>query len=90
MTVAIVAVASIGFLMFTGRTDLRRAARVIIGCFILFGATTIANAVVGVLHPAPPPPTASEPPLAYTPAVPRPTSTDPFPGASIPDQRTNC
>lgn len=41
-TVAIIAVASIGFLALSGRVDLRRSATVIIGCFILFGAPSIA------------------------------------------------
>jgi len=86
-TIAILAVASVGFLMLTGRTDLRRAARVIIGCFILFSASAIASGIVGTLQPPPPPPHVAEPP-AYVPSVPKPTSTDPFPGASIPTQRT--
>ena len=85
-TIAILAVASFGFLMLTGRTDLRRAARVIIGCFILFSASAIASGIVGALQPPPPP--APEPPPAYVPSTPKPTSSDPFPGASIPNQRT--
>jgi type IV secretory pathway VirB2 component (pilin) len=87
-TVAILAVASIGFLMLTGRSEVRRAARVILGCFILFSAATIANGIIGILQPAPPPPTAAVPAPAYTPSVPKASSADPFPGASIPDQRT--
>jgi hypothetical protein len=87
-TIAILTVASIGFLMLTGRTDLRRAARVIIGCFILFSASAIASGIVGALPPPPPAPPVAEPPPAYIPSVPKPTSTDPFPGASIPNQRT--
>ena len=43
--VAIVAVASIGFLMLTGHIDLRRTAQVVIGCFIIFGASTIAAGI---------------------------------------------
>jgi type IV secretory pathway VirB2 component (pilin) len=87
-TIAILGVASIGFLMLTGRTDLRRAARVIIGCFILFSASAIASGIVGTLQPPPPPSLAPEQPPAYAPSVPKPTSADPFPGASIPAQRT--
>jgi hypothetical protein len=86
--IAILAVASIGFLMLAGRTDLRRAARVIIGCFILFSASAMAAGIIGVLNPAPPPPAVPEPPPAYIPSVPKPTSRDPFPGASMPQQRT--
>jgi type IV secretory pathway VirB2 component (pilin) len=87
-TVAVLAIASIGFLMLTGRIDIRRAARVILGCFILFSAATIANGIVGTLQPAPPPPAPEAQAPAYTPSVPKASSADPFPGASIPDQRT--
>jgi hypothetical protein len=83
---AILAVASIGFLMLAGGTDLRRAGRVIIGCFILFSAKAIASGIIGSLQPPTPPP--PEQPPAYAPLVPKPTSSDPFPGASIPNQRT--
>jgi len=61
---------------------------VIIGCFILFSASAIASGIVGALQPLSPPAPAPEPPPAYVPSVPKPTSTDPFPGASIPNQRT--
>jgi len=46
-TVAVIAVASVGFLMLTGRVDIRRAAQVVIGCFILFGASSIAQGIIG-------------------------------------------
>ena len=38
--VAVIAVASVGFLMLTGRINWRYGATVILGCFILFGAAT--------------------------------------------------
>ncbi|WP_083720486.1 TrbC/VirB2 family protein [Sphingopyxis sp. QXT-31] len=40
--VATIAVAAVGFAMLAGRIDVRRGARVILGCFIVFGAPTIA------------------------------------------------
>lgn len=43
--VAIIAVASVGFMMLTGRMNWRYGATVILGCFILFGAASI---VVGI------------------------------------------
>lgn len=43
--VAIVAIASVGFLMLTGRIDVRRAVQVILGCFIISGASTIARGI---------------------------------------------
>jgi type IV secretory pathway VirB2 component (pilin) len=89
-SVALIAVAGVGLMMLTGRVHLRRGATVIVGCFILFGAPTIAAGLrdavrardsdVAALRPAP-----VEPPLAN---VPRPTAPspgyDPYAGASLP------
>jgi type IV secretion system protein VirB2 len=43
--VAIVAVAIVGLLMLTGRMNWRYGATVILGCFILFGATSIVAGI---------------------------------------------
>lgn len=43
--VAVIAVASVGFLMLTGRINWRYGATVILGCFILFGAASIVAGV---------------------------------------------
>src|SRR5438876_155910 len=43
--VAIMAVASVGFLMLTGRMNWRYGATVILGCFILFGAASIVGGI---------------------------------------------
>lgn len=45
-TIAVLAVASVGFLLLSGRIDLRRGAQVVFGCFILFGASTIATGIM--------------------------------------------
>jgi type IV secretion system protein VirB2 len=42
---AIIAVASVGFLMLTGRINWRYGATVILGCFILFGAASIVGGI---------------------------------------------
>ena len=47
--VAVIAVASVGFMMLTGRVNWRHGAMVILGCFILFGAASI---VAGIQHAA--------------------------------------
>lgn len=44
-TVAVMAVAAIGFMMLTGRMNWRFGATVIVGVFILFGATTIVAGI---------------------------------------------
>ncbi|RYY25558.1 MAG: type VI secretion protein [Sphingomonadales bacterium] len=43
--VAVIAVASVGFLMLTGRMNWRYGATVIVGCFILFGAASIVAGI---------------------------------------------
>lgn len=43
--VAVIAVASIGFMMLTGRMNWRYGATVILGCFILFGAASIVAGI---------------------------------------------
>jgi type IV secretion system protein VirB2 len=46
-TVAVMAVAAIGFMMLTGRMNWRFGATVIIGVFILFGASAIVAGIQG-------------------------------------------
>lgn len=52
-TAAVIAVAVVGFLMLTGRIEWRRGLTVVIGCFIIFGATAIVagiRSVAGGMH----------------------------------------
>ncbi|CAN7219241.1 TrbC/VirB2 family protein [Phenylobacterium sp. LjRoot225] len=44
-SVAVIAVAMIGFMMLTGRINWRMGATVVLGCFVLFGATTIVAGI---------------------------------------------
>ena len=44
-TVAVIAVAAVGFMMLTGRINWRHGATVILGCFILFGAASIVAGI---------------------------------------------
>lgn len=44
-TVAVIAVAAVGFMMLTGRLNWRHGATVIVGCFILFGAASIVAGI---------------------------------------------
>lgn len=91
-TIAVVAIAAIGFLMLTGRLPVRRGLTVLLGCFILFGAASIAAGLRGVatavpaagVTPPAPQPTAAiglEPALVEPPVAP--VSGDPYAGASI-------
>lgn len=92
-TVAVVAVASMGFLMLSGRIDIRRAAQVVIGCFIIFGASTIAQGIMGGTNSLEgqqasavqaTPPQVSPPPPAPTSLPPK--AYDPYAGAAVPPQ----
>jgi len=44
-TAAVIAVAAVGFMMLTGRLNWRYGLTVVIGCFILFGATSIVAGI---------------------------------------------
>ncbi len=89
-TVGVIAVASVGFMMLTGRIDLRRAITVILGCFILFGASTIsaglrsaARAGVGdVVVESAPAPVFNPPPPGRRGT--NPNAFDPYAGATTP------
>ena len=92
--VAIIAVASVGFLLLSGRIEVRRGARVIFGCFILFGASSIAAGIMRAANgsdaqsgSAPPPP----PPPVYVPPIPanapvKASPYDPYAGAALPSR----
>jgi len=77
-TVAIIAVAWIGILMLAGRTNFRHGLTVIAGCFVLFGASSIAAGIQGAVegggeravHYIPPPPPAPAAPPPVTRATP--------------------
>ena len=43
--VAVIAVAMVGFMMLTGRMNWRHGATVIVGCFVLFGASAIVSGI---------------------------------------------
>lgn len=43
--VAVISVATVGFMMLTGRINWRHGITVILGCFILFGASSIVGGI---------------------------------------------
>lgn len=43
--VGVIAIAMVGFMMLTGRINWRAGATVVLGCFVLFGATTIVAGI---------------------------------------------
>ena len=88
-TIAILAVSAVGFMMLAGRVNLRYGLTVILGCFILFGASTIVAGLQASLSGADRGPVAyaaeAPPPMvAPPPAPPPPANRDPYAGASVP------
>ncbi len=47
-SIAVIAVASLGFMMLQGSVSIRRGAQLIAGCFILFGSAAIAQGLSGM------------------------------------------
>ena len=85
VSLAVIGFALLGFLLLSGRLPTRRAGRVVIGAFLLFGAPAIAAGLIlggsEVSAPPPPPPVpvATEAPRADLP----PANYDPYAGASL-------
>ena len=86
-----IAVAAVGLMGLSGRIEVRRAAAVVVGAFILFAAPAIAAALHSLaaggtaqapVEPAFEPPPAPPPPPP--PPPPRPRNPDPYGGASVP------
>ena len=88
-TVAIIAVAFIGFLMLSGRVDVRRALQVIFGCFLLFGASSIASGIMKTRY-ATTDPSAVDAARLVAPPVPAAVAAapyDPYAGAAMPSRQ---
>jgi hypothetical protein len=92
-SIAVIAVAAIGLMMLGGRVELRKGAAVVIGCFVVFGASTIVAGIQSAARGyteadgfvvAGPPPFASAP-RQMAPAIP--AASDPYAGASVPQNR---
>jgi type IV secretory pathway VirB2 component (pilin) len=90
-SIAVVAIASVGFMMLWGRFDVRRGITVVVGSFILFGASSIAAGIqsasgatdfAAVPDTEPPIAPPAQAPAAPPPAVP--ANRDPYAGAAVP------
>jgi type IV secretory pathway VirB2 component (pilin) len=93
--IATIAIAALGFMMLSGRLPVRRGMVAILGCFILFGAASMARTIrsglgdlAGAAEPpiaySTPPPPAPRP--ALPPAAPPRAPADPFAGAAVPSR----
>ena len=83
-TIAVIAVSWVGFMMLTGRVHIRHGLTVVVGCFIIFGASSIAAGIQASTAES----TAAAPqlpPSTPLPALPSPPANrDPYAGASVP------
>lgn len=86
ISIAVMAIASVGLLMLSGRLNLKRGATVVLGCFILFGASSIARGLHDLTGARSSPPamasadaTALEASLSTTPTG----TEDPYAGAAL-------
>lgn len=90
-SLAVLAVAGVGFAMLTGRLRIRNGGTVLIGCFVLFGSAVLAQSLLEFAEGSRnnqvpqaqadlfmPPPPALEPPK-------RQLSVDPYAGAALPN-----
>ncbi len=83
-SIAIIAIALIGFAMLNGRIDWRRGATTIVGCFILFGAPAIAQALIALSRTGTDEIVVADSARATAAEAPvRPPQQDPYSGASI-------
>lgn len=85
-SLAILAIAGLGFTMLTGRLPVRRGMTVIVGCFVLFGAPSIASGLLGTARVADDTAVLEDnitQPAAPLPAPGAQRADDPYAGASI-------
>lgn len=86
VTLAVVGIALLGFLLLTGRIDLRRSGRVVLGAFLLFGTPLIVLGLMQVGEASEAanvvPPVAAAEQEASRPPLP-PANYDPYAGASL-------
>jgi len=81
---AIMAVAFIGFTMLSGRLAIRDGIRVIIGCFVLFGASYVASSLSALAYGGTRTQTIVAPPTDLAPRAELPPADyDPYAGASL-------
>ncbi|PZU14320.1 MAG: hypothetical protein DI591_12235 [Citromicrobium sp.] len=81
-TIAVMAIAVLGIMTMSGRLPVRAGLRVVLGCFVLFGAPVIAGGLMGVVERDNLPTEVVEGEEAARPPLPQSTF-DPYAGASI-------
>ena len=86
--IAVLAIAWLGVAMLRGRLPVRQGLRVILGCFILFGAPIIAQGFLGAMRGPSQAVQVYSAPAPVPIALPaKPPQFDPYAGASLPGGR---
>jgi len=87
-SIAVLALAGLGFALLRGEVSLRHGIRVVLGCFILFGAPTIAQGLMAAASGHAAGSSTNEPTGIRIPPPPKPRSEpnpfDPYAGAAAP------
>lgn len=83
---AVLGVAVVGLLLITGRLPIKHGLAVLLGCFVVFSASSIADGIVkSALSDGGSKPLVDLPAAAvYRPTMPKPVPYDPYAGASVP------
>ncbi len=76
--IAVLAVAGVGLFMLTGRIDYRRGIQTIVGCFVLFGAASISNGIIGYSSLENGTSVPIQMQMQMAPALPAPKKSDPY------------
>ena len=84
-SLAVIAVAWVGFELLQGRVSPRRAFQVVLGAFILFGAPMIVSGIAGLTRSGSGGVTTQPPAAPPAPAPKLPPPFDPYAGASVPN-----
>ncbi|HQV02224.1 MULTISPECIES: TrbC/VirB2 family protein [unclassified Novosphingobium] len=85
--IAVIAVAGLGLSLLGGRLPARRGVMIVLGCFILFGAPSIARELMGLAGRDGGPYAAPDqsPAAPIPPPAPLPPQPDPYAGAAMPN-----
>jgi type IV secretion system protein VirB2 len=88
VSIAVLAVGLTGISMMRGRLPYRRAAKIVLGCFVVFGARLVAEGLAGLVGPQIEPEAPSvfvdQPPVFIAPDTTG-RRNDLYPGAAVPD-----